>query len=72
MIMENTVTERDLLKMLGERVQKVGQSELGRQWEVTPQLLCDVLKGRRKFGTRLLDRLGYEERIIYIRKRRAS
>lgn len=49
-----------------------GQSELARVMDISPQLMCDVLKKRRRFGHRILDHLGYEEVVSYVRKRRAK
>jgi len=41
------------------------QASFAEQIGVSPQFLCEVLKGTRRPGKRILEYLGYEKHIVY-------
>lgn len=70
--MDNSITESTIMRELREQAASTGQSELARRMDISPQLMCDVLKRRRKFGHKILDHLGYREVVTYVRKRKPN
>jgi hypothetical protein len=59
--------ERIRLVVAAAGSQDVSAKRLG----ISPQYLCDVLKGRREPGTKLLDALGYRRVVMYEQVRRS-
>jgi transcriptional regulator with XRE-family HTH domain len=59
--MKNPITE------LRQRVQKSSQLEVAQSLGISPQYLCDVLKGRAAPGKKILAALGMKRRIIHDR-----
>ena len=59
-----------VIKDLRKQAETIGRSELSRRMDISPQLMCDVLAGRRKIGEKMLDFLGYERVVTYVRKRK--
>lgn len=59
-------TEAALLERLRIVVAGAGNQQLAaRQLGVSAQYLCDVIKGRREPGKKLLDALGYRRVVVY-------
>jgi hypothetical protein len=61
--------EHHVIKELRKAAEKTGRSELAREIDVSPQLMCDVLAGRRSIGKKMLDYLGYERVVTYVKRR---
>jgi hypothetical protein len=60
------VTQAGLLEVIRREVAVSGsQGNAARRLRVSPQYLCDVLKGRREPGQKLLDALGYCRIAVY-------
>jgi hypothetical protein len=59
-------TQAALLEVLRREVAGSGSQEIvAKRLRVSPQYLCDVLKGRREPGRKLLDALGYRRITVY-------
>jgi hypothetical protein len=62
--MDNPMSE------LEDRVAKASQVDVARQLGVSPQYLHDVLKKRRQVGKKILDAMGYERHMVYVKRKR--
>ena len=62
--------DHPVIKDLRKQADTIGRSELSRRMDISPQLMCDVLAGRRAIGSKMLDFLGYERVVTYVRKRK--
>lgn len=64
----NTLDARGLIALIRLRIdglEPATQKRAAQVWDVSEGYLCDVLKGRRDVGPKLLEALGYEKRIGY-------
>lgn len=62
-------TTEAFLDELRARIRGIGtQQAAAKQWGISGAYLCDVLKGRREPGAKLLDALGYRRLIFYEQK----
>jgi hypothetical protein len=57
--------ELQVIRELRRLAEREGRSELSRRMGVSPQLMTDVLAGRRTIGRKMLDFLGYERVVTY-------
>lgn len=61
------VTEEQLTQKICDEVEKAGSlRSLGKRWGVSAMFLCDLRKGRRKAGPRILKILGLKREITII------
>ena len=56
----------EVIKELKRRVGKTSQKEVAISFGMTPQFICDVLKGRRDMTENLARELGYIRVINYV------
>jgi hypothetical protein len=63
------MTELQLLKLLRKQVRASSLGEVAKTLSVTPQYLCDVLKGRRGISDRLASNMGFIRRVTFEPKR---
>lgn len=73
----NLATERDLRELLREACARAGgQKAWAQEHEVSPQLVCDILQGRRDVSERIANALGFIREVRFrpfqIRRREAA
>jgi plasmid maintenance system antidote protein VapI len=56
----------EALLELRRRVKESTQKDAAKSLKVTPQFICDVLKGRREISETLAKRLGYKRVTQYV------
>lgn len=57
----------DLIDILLCESKRSSQKKLAARLGISPQYLCDVLKGRREISAELASRLGYERVVTFVR-----
>lgn len=63
-------TYRSPFSVLRDRIARTGsQQAAARSLRISPQYLCDVLKGRREISAELARRLGYKRVVVYLEGR---
>jgi transcriptional regulator with XRE-family HTH domain len=55
----------DPIKLLETNLRNLSQSDLAGRIGISPQLLCDILKGRREPNEKVFRFLGIEKRVTY-------
>lgn len=66
-------TPAALLERIRNEVKRAGsQDRCAQMFGISPQYLCDVLRGRREPGAKLLDALGYRRLVVYEQIRKSA
>lgn len=63
------MTTEQVLNLIRGRIGNGRQVEIAKLWGISPSYLCDVLKGQREPGEKILKPLGLERKINYVRIR---
>ena len=66
--MPKTYSQDDLLKELRAMVAESSQTSVAVKFGVTPQMVNDLVHGRRDISDRIAQLMGYEREIIFRRK----
>jgi hypothetical protein len=62
---EVQMQESEVIALIAKRAKEEGSANaLARLWGVTPSYLCDLLKGKRKPGPKILGPLGLRRVVI--------
>lgn len=56
-----------VLNLIRGRIGNGTQAEVAKLWGVSPAYLCDVLRGHREPGERILKPLGLKREVRYVR-----
>lgn len=63
--MPKTYSQSDLLKVLNERIAGSSQKTVAEALGVTPQLVNDLVHGKRDISERIAKALGYTREIVF-------
>jgi DNA-binding transcriptional regulator YdaS (Cro superfamily) len=61
------MTHTQLMKLIRSKCSEDTQLAYAKELGVSPSYLCDILKGRREIGPKVLERMGMERVIQYRR-----
>lgn len=60
-------TNEDMLQILTNNIVNAGsQKKAAKKLGITPQYLCDIMKGKRLVSEDIAKQLGFERRIIFM------
>lgn len=60
-----SATEEQMRQLIADKAAEVSQKTLAERAGVSPQYLCDVLKGRRDVSAQMAERFGYMRVITF-------
>lgn len=61
------MNNEDIIRLLRKRLEKLSQSELARELDVSPQFVYDILRGARQPSERVLSYLGLKREIVRVK-----
>ena len=65
--MDGMLDHQQFLGTLRERIAQMGsQKAAAAAWGISQPYLCDILKGHRPPGPKLVGALGYERQMVYV------